>query len=133
MKGYVEVNAMGNVGNVEVKYNQEGEPIGLFSIAANESYTKKDGTKVENTTWINVTVFGGQAKIVRDYVTKGAPIAIRGAKLKIEEYEGKKYTKVILDNFNGKLTLLGSKKEAAPAATEKTDSEFQASDDDVPF
>ena len=135
MRGYAEVSLLGNVGrDPEIKFNQQGEPIGIFSVACNEQWTTKAGEKHESVTWVNVTVFGGQAKIVRDYVTKGMPIAIRGAKLKIEEYEGKRYTKAVVDNFNGKITLLGGKaeKKEQPAPQQAGD-DFQASDDDVPF
>lgn len=138
MRGVALMTAIGNVGKEpEIKYNQGGEPIGIFSIAVNNSFQKKDGTKVEETTWIDVKVFGGQAKVVRDYVKKGAPIAIVGGKYKVEEYEGKRYPKVVVDNFDGKIVLLPSGKADASRSAAPTDpgqgEGFQATDDDVPF
>jgi len=133
VRAYAQVSMKGNLGkDPEIKYNQAGEPIGIFSVAVSEKYKKKNGQEVDETSWFNVTVFGRQAKVVRDYLAKGNQVQIRNAKLKIEEYEGKKYTKVIVDDFNGNIDLLGDKNAAKPESTSPAEP-FQATDDDVPF
>lgn len=144
-----KVILIGNVGrDPEIRYTQSGEPIANFSLATSENWTDKSGQKQEKTQWHRVTVFGKTAQVVRDYVTKGKTLYIEGA-LEYGEYvnkDGNKVntTNVVLKGFNSRLVLLGGKdsgggsapapsrpRDSAPAPVEPTD--FQASDDDVPF
>lgn len=151
MRGFVKVTAIGNVGrDPEIRHTQAGDPIASFSIAANEQWKSKSGEKQERTEWLNCSVFGKLAQIVRDYVKKGTPIYLEG-KLQTEEWEDKdgnkrKTTKCVIDGFGGRIQLLGGKDEGGGTSKERVDKamdayaksqqpegEFQASDDDVPF
>lgn len=123
-----------------------------FSIAVNETFTKKDGEKVDKTTWFEIKAWGDLAKNLI-FLRKGAYVIITG-KLVMEEWtdtatsakrkkmkiEAKTITSVT--NPNGPQKN-GEKTEAAQQAEEYTKAEnasvtseaFVTSsvDDDLPF
>lgn len=79
----------GNVGQEpELKTLAGGQTLCKFSVAVNESFTKKDGTKQESTTWFNVTVWGKAAERAAKNVKKGSRVVVEG-KVKINSFEGK--------------------------------------------
>lgn len=137
-----KVILIGNVGrDPEVRYTQAGEPIANFSLATSEKWTGKDGTNQEKTEWHKVVVFGKQAKVVQDYVTKGKPLYVEGT-LSYGEYvnkDGNKVntTEIHVKGFNSRIVLLGSRGEGGARSSAPGDSGpsdgFQASDEDVPF
>jgi single-strand DNA-binding protein len=82
-------------------------------MATDESYKTKDGKKVEATEWHNIIVWGGQAKVVRDYFKKGMQIMVEG-RLTTETWDdkdGKKHyrTQIVANDF----LMLDSKKQSA--------------------
>lgn len=128
------VTLIGNVGrDPETRTTSAGDPIVNLSLATTERWKTKDGEKREETEWHRVTFFGGVAKVVRDYVTKGQRIAITG-KIHYSKYTDKdgneRHGVEIQVNQRGTLELLSSKGERSEAPEEK---KFQATDDDVPF
>ena len=42
----------------EMRYTPSGQPVANFSIATDETYTGKDGQKVEKTEWHRIVVWG---------------------------------------------------------------------------
>ena len=111
-----DLNACSFIGRLgkdpEIRFTQSGDAIASFSLACGESYKDKHGQKVEKTEWINVTVFGGLAKVVHSYVKKGSRLFIEG-KFTTEKYTDKqgvdKYSTKIVLGFGGKLQMLDSK------------------------
>lgn len=94
---------VGHVGkDPEVKHLDGGVTVAKFSLATNESYTDKNGQKVNQTEWHNVVVWRGLAETVEKYVKSGKLLYIEG-KLKTESYEKdgvKRYTtNVVCENF----------------------------------
>lgn len=83
--------------NVEVRYSQDGKPIGRLSLVASEKYRDN-----EDTLFLNATVFGKQAEIINQYFHKGSRIECI-IKLKTETWEtqeGKRSTIAgIIENF----------------------------------
>lgn len=129
---------LGRVGkDPDIRYTQGGDPIANFSLATGRKWTDKSGEKQERTEWHRVTVFGKTAQVVRDYVTKGKQLFIEG-EIHYSQYTDKdgntKYGTEIQVGYGGRLVLLGSKGDSAPAASEShPETGFQATDDDVPF
>jgi single-strand DNA-binding protein len=76
---------MGHIGQIEKKSFEWGS-VTKFSVATNEKYTRKDGQKVEETTWFNCEAFGNIADTIEKYFKKGDPIYVEG-KTKTEKYE----------------------------------------------
>ena len=137
------VTLIGNVGrDPEIRYTQNGDPVANVSLATSERWKNKDGNKQERTEWHRVTFFGGVAKVVKDFVNKGDRIAVLG-KIHYSEWEdkdgNKKYGTEIQCSIDGKLELLGGKKDGDASRTperevvETSRGDFHATDDDVPF
>jgi len=73
------VNIIGRIGKeIELKYLPTGSAVASFSIAVNQDYKKQDGTKVEKTSWFDITAFGKTAENVNKFFGKGSMIGIRG-------------------------------------------------------
>ena len=105
---------LGNCGNdPEVRSFDNGNKVANFSVATSESYTNKEGVKVENTTWHNIAVFGKLAEVVEKWVKKGQALYIEG-KVITRSYEdkdgNKRYsTETVIKDFNDVLQMLGKK------------------------
>ncbi len=108
-----KVTLIGNVGNEpEIRSTQDGREIANLSIATSESWKDKNsGERKEKTEWHRVVIFNeGLVKIVKNYVHKGSKLYIEGA-LQTRKWTGsdgvEKYTtEVVLQGFNGNLTML---------------------------
>lgn len=78
---------VGNLGrDPELRYTPQGTPVCSFSLATNEK--RKDRTTGENTdltTWFRVTLWGRQAELASQYLTRGKSVYIEG-RLRVEEY-----------------------------------------------
>ena len=55
-----------------------GQPVSSFSIATNRVWTDKAGAKQEDTEFHNVVVWGRQAEIATQFLTKGAMVLVEG-------------------------------------------------------
>lgn len=73
---YVEI--VGNVANIYQKPSGEKPGDMRFVIANHRSYTKKDGTKGEETIFLNVHVRPGRKWAKQEAVTKGAFMRVLG-------------------------------------------------------
>ena len=74
-----KVILIGNLGaNPEMRFTQGGQAVANLRIATTERYTDKSGQKQETTEWHRVVVFGKQAEIVGQYLTKGRKVCIEG-------------------------------------------------------
>ena len=98
-----KVIILGRVGQEpKVKEFDNGNKIVSFTIATSEKYTNKDGQKVENTEWHNISVGGKVADIAAKYVVKGMQLYVEGKiKTKSWEKDGVKHyqTEIAVDNL----------------------------------
>lgn len=79
MASFNKVILMGNLTrNPELRQTQSGTNVFGGSIAVNESYTAADGTKRDNTTFVEISAFGKTAEIITKYFHKGDPILVEG-------------------------------------------------------
>ena len=77
MAGVNKVIILGNLGaDPEVRALPSGMKVANINIATSESYTGKDGQRVEQTEWHRVTAWGKTADIIEKYVTKGKEIEL---------------------------------------------------------
>lgn len=91
-----KVILVGRLGqNPEVRYTPSGAAVANFSIATNESWTDKSGQKQERTEWHKIVVWGKQAELCGQYLTKGRQAYIEG-RLQTRQWQDKdgqtKYT-----------------------------------------
>ena len=63
----------------ELRYTSTGMPIANLRIATDESYTDRDGQKVERTEWHSVSVFQRAAENCANYLSKGSLVYVEGS------------------------------------------------------
>lgn len=62
----------------EVRYTPKGSAVVDLGMAINRYYTTDNGEKREETTFVDVTLWGRQAELAGQYLTKGRPVFIEG-------------------------------------------------------
>ena len=76
---YQSITVIGRLGrDPEMKYMPSGDPVTSFSIATDRAWNDKGGQKQKETTWFRVSVFGKQAEIANQYLSKGKMVLIEG-------------------------------------------------------
>lgn len=111
-----KVILVGNLGkDPEIRRTQDGKPIANLSIATSESWRDKtSGERKEKTEWHRVVIFNEPlCKVAEQYLKKGAKVYIEG-QLQTRKWTDKdgveKYsTEIVLQGFNGSLTMLDSR------------------------
>lgn len=74
-----KVMIIGRLGqDPELKYTASGMPMTNLNVATDESYTDKEGNKVEKTEWHRVIVFQRAAENCANYLGKGSLVYIEG-------------------------------------------------------
>ena len=80
MSGVNKVILIGNLGaNPELRYTQGQQAVANLRLATTEKWTDKSGQKQEATEWHRVVVWGKQAEICGQYLTKGRQVYIEGS------------------------------------------------------
>ena len=155
-----KVMLMGNLTrDPEIKYTPKGTAVAELGLAINR-FIPGDGTheKREETTFVDVTLWGRQAEIAGEYLKKGRPVFIEG-RLQLDTWDdkqtGQKRSK--LKVVGEAMQLMGSRGDAggggssgggggessapssrpAPASHTKpkppTDPDLEPEEDDIPF
>jgi single-strand DNA-binding protein len=92
----------------ELKYIPSGTAVCEIGMAMNDRRKGPNGDWIEETTFVDVTLWSRSAEIASEYLSKGSPVMIEG-RLKLDTWEkdGKKNSKlrVVAD----RLHLVGSK------------------------
>lgn len=89
MASFNKVILIGNLTrDVEVRYTPSGMAVSDVSLAVNESYKNKEGQKVENTVFVECTLWGKTAELAGQYLAKGKPVMFEG-KLKLDQWDDK--------------------------------------------
>ncbi len=141
MAGVNKVILVGNLGkDPEIRHLDSGVAVANFSLATTESYTNKQGERVNQTEWHNVVLWRGLADIAEKYLKKGNSVYIEG-KIVTRKWEDKdSNTRYSTDIVADKMTMLGSKQESTSTAlnkgiepTNSLDSSDQLNNDDLPF
>ena len=157
MASYNKVLLLGNcTRDPEVRYTPKGTAVAELGLAVNRVYTSDNGEKREETTFVDVTLWGRQAEVAGEYLKKGNPVFIEG-RLQLDSWEdktsGQKRSK--LKVVGEMMQLLGGKRESgegggsgpssrpatgssqrsAPAQPKKepADPDLEPEEDDIPF
>ncbi|MBO6815487.1 MAG: single-stranded DNA-binding protein [Rhizobiaceae bacterium] len=115
-----KVILVGNLGaDPEIRRTQDGRPIANLSIATSESWKDRNtGERREKTEWHRVVVFNeGLCKVIEQYVKKGSKVYLEG-QLQTRKWQDKDgndrwSTEVVLQGFNGNLTMLDGRGDSA--------------------
>ena len=94
----------------EIKYTAKGTAIGDLSLAINRSFKGDNGERQEETTFVDVTLWGKTAELAGQYLAKGRPVYIEG-RLQLDTWqdkEGQKRSKLkvigeVMQFLGGKL------------------------------
>lgn len=76
---YHKLIIVGNLGrDPEMRYLPNGQAVTDMSVATNRVYTDSNGQKVTETSWFRVSVWGGMAENVNQYLKKGSKVLVEG-------------------------------------------------------
>jgi len=89
---------MGNVTrDIELRYTPKGTAVADLGLACNRVRSGEDGQKIEEVTFVDVTLWGRQAELANQYLGKGRPVFIEG-RLQMDSWQdqasGAKRTKL---------------------------------------
>ena len=89
MASFNKVILLGNLTrDPEVRYTPKGTAVTELGMAVNRVYTAENGEKREETTFVDVTLWGRTAEIAGEYLKKGRPVFIEG-RLQLDSWEDK--------------------------------------------
>ncbi len=153
-----KVMLIGNLGkDPEIRSMGNGGKVASFSIATSDTWKdKQSGERREKTEWHNIAIFNEHlVRVAENYLKKGSKVYIEGAlqTRKWEDREGvtKYTTEIVLQRFNGELTMLDSRNSGGggggysgggssssdggsrSASTQEGPKENFDMDDDIPF
>lgn len=134
-----KVILMGNMTrDVELRYIPSGTAVTDIGLAINDRRKDSDGNMVEDTTFVDVTIWGRSAEVAAEYLGKGSSVLIEG-RLKLDQWETddgdkRQKLKVVCE----RMQMLGSKSAGAegsgnkPQATQPPQA-GGGGDEEVPF
>ena len=104
MANFNKVILVGNLTrDIEVRYTQGGLAVAKMGMAINRRYKQGEEAK-ETTCFVDLTAFGRQAEVLKEYVGKGSPLFVEG-RLEYSTWEAKEgggkrsKLEVIVENF----------------------------------
>ncbi|MGJ8655535.1 MAG: single-stranded DNA-binding protein [Akkermansiaceae bacterium] len=79
MASFNKVMIMGNITrDIELRATPKGTSVTDLGLACNRVRMGEDGQKIEEVTFVDVTLWGRQAELASQYLAKGSPIFIEG-------------------------------------------------------
>ena len=96
MASFNRVILMGNLTrDIELKYTPSGTAVTDIGLAVNDRRKSASGEWVDETTFVDVTLWGRTAEVASEYLSKGSPVLIEG-RLKLDTWEtdGQKRSKL---------------------------------------
>ncbi len=146
MASFNRVILVGNLTrDVEVKYTANQTAVTDIGMAVNDRRKTPSGEWVDDTTFVDVTLWGRTAEIASQYLSKGAPVLIEG-RLKLDTWEtdGQKRSKLRV--VGERMQMLGSRGASqSPASSDDSSASYSPvsasqerapggpPDDEIPF
>jgi len=136
-----KVMLIGNLGkDPEMRFATSGTAVAKFSIATSErSKDKVSGDWVEKTEWHNIVLFGRQAELAGEFLSKGKTVYIEG-RLQTQKYEKDGIMRYSTEIVGDKIEFLSPKGEksggetsSAPKTSGGSYDEPRMMEDDIPF
>ncbi len=109
MASYNRVILMGNLTrDIELRYLPSGMAVTDIGLAVNDRRKNQAGEWVDETTFVDVTLWGRTAEVAGEYLSKGSPVLIEG-RLKLDTWEtdGQKRSK--LKVIGERMRMLGGR------------------------
>lgn len=96
MASYNRVVLVGNLTrDIELRYIPSGQAVSDVTVAVNDRRKTASGDWVDEATFVDVTLWGRNAEVASEYLSKGSPVLIEG-RLKLDRWEtdGQKRSKL---------------------------------------
>ena len=142
MAAYNRVILVGNITReIELTKTQSGTAVTDIGLAVNERRKNQAGEWVEDTQFIDVTLWGRTAEVAAEYLKKGSPILIEG-RLKLETWESDGQKRSKLKVIGERMQMLGKPKNGSKTgdqnavtagATDDTPVTVGVTEEGVPF
>lgn len=140
MSSFNKVILVGNLTrDPQTRYTPGGSAVAEIGLAVSRSWFDKNANaKKEETTFVDVTLWGRTAEVASEYLKKGRSVLIEG-RLQLDQWDdkesGQKRSKLKVVGEN--MTMLGGKSEPSSQADSFYDSPGEGSqegpDSDCPF
>lgn len=144
-----KVILIGNLGrDPEIRTTTSGQHVATLNLATNRKWTGRDGQRQEETEWHRVVVWGRQAEIAGQYLTKGRRIYVEG-RIQTRSWDDKQTgekrytTEIVCENFQmlggrGDSDGFGGGQGGGPSPSGSDSGDFGGGpqgpdDDDIPF
>ncbi len=108
-----------------------GTPVASFGVATNRVWKNQQGEKQEDVQFHNVVVFGRQAEITSQYLSKGSLVFIEG-RIQTRSWDGKDGTKQYRTEIVAERIQFGPRGAGAPGRTDNSDSKSAPQREDLP-
>ena len=135
---YQQITIVGNLGaDPEMRYTPTGQAVANLSVATSRSWTDADGVRQQKTLWFRVAVWGKQAEVVSQYLSKGRQVLVTG-----ELEEPRAFTdregnlRASLEMRAQSVRFLGQKEDVGggyPMPAQHSGPAESVSDEDIPF
>lgn len=120
----------------ELRYTQGGQPVCSLRIATDESYTDRNGNRVEATEWHRVIAFQRTAENCNQYLSKGSLVYVEG-KLTTRKWQDQngqeRYTTEIRADRVQFLDRKGNSGQKPTQRQEQRQDSYPDNMDDIPF
>lgn len=149
MASFNRVILVGNITrDIELKYIPSGSAVTELGLAVNDRRKNQSGEWIEETTFVDVTLWGRTAEVASEYLGKGSSVLIEG-RLKLDTWEtdGQKRSKLRV--VGERMQMLGSRgsgggggggaprphtsEYSQPAPAKPESQPAGTPDDDIPF
>lgn len=133
MASYNKCILIGNVTrDPELKFLPAGTAVTDIGLAINDKRKGANDQWIEETTFLDITLFGRQAEVCNEFCHKGSPVLIEG-RLKLDSWQdkesGQKRSK--LKVIGERMQMLGSRDK--PQTTQQEPQRAQGGGDGSPF
>ncbi len=138
MASYNRVVLMGNITrNPEVRYLPSGTAVCDIGVAVNDRRKSQSGEWVEETTFVDVTLWGRTAEVCGEYLSKGSPILVEG-RLKLDTWESDGQKRSKLKVIGERMQMLGKRPQnengnGESVTSQDTEPVAASVDADTPF
>lgn len=142
-----KIMLMGNITrDIELRNTPKGTAVADIGLAVNRTRLGDNGEKIEETTFVDVTLWGRTAEVANQYAGKGKPIFIEG-RLHMDTWDDKttgqkrNKLKVVAENIQliGGHSSAGTNSAPAPAPQQQQQQRAHHTEvevlegDDIPF
>lgn len=139
MASFNKTVLLGNVTrDIEVRFTQGGSAVCDLGLAVNDR-VKRGEEWVDEPTFVDITLFGRNAEIAGEYLSKGSQVLVEG-RLKLDQWEQDGQRRSKLKVVGEKIVLVGSRRDSGDQPRQERSAPKQqpqavpaVTDDEIPW